>query len=242
MEFSFLNVAAGSAIIFAAFFIRSLTGFGSALVSIPFLALLFDLKFAVPLESTLEVGFTLLLIRNVYQDISKRTLLPMIAGAVLGTLVGTYFLISLGDLLLKKVLGGFIILFGLYFLRGGSEMKNEIPARWGLPAGAAGGILGGLFGTSGPPYVMYLAYRLRKKEVLRASLIGMFAVDYTWRTGVFALSGLLTPDLLQFALLLLPALCLGALLGNKVHWRIGEKHFRKIVAGVLIVSGVLLLR
>jgi len=67
-----------SLIIFVAFFIRSLTGFGSALVSIPLLALLFDLKFAVPLEALFEVGLSILLLSKVYNSISKITLVPLI--------------------------------------------------------------------------------------------------------------------------------------------------------------------
>ncbi|KPK87984.1 MAG: hypothetical protein AMJ94_16110 [Deltaproteobacteria bacterium SM23_61] len=242
MEISFFSLAGGSLIIFFAFLTRALTGFGSALISVPLLALLFDLKLVVPLESLLEVGFTFLLIAKVYPKIHKSTLLPMIGGAVLGTLLGTYFLQTLGDPLLKRALGAFVILFAFYFWRGDREERSRnLSANWGILAGAGGGILGGLFGTSGPPFVAYLAYRLREKEVVRASLIGMFAVDYSWRTLVFAFSGLLSADLLFFCLGLIPALVLGTILGHKIHVRVTEGQFRKIVAGILFVSGILLL-
>ncbi|MEZ4675889.1 MAG: hypothetical protein R2932_16815 [Caldilineaceae bacterium] len=42
--------------------ILSMTGFGSALISIPLLALLFDLKVVVPLEAILEVAISVLLL------------------------------------------------------------------------------------------------------------------------------------------------------------------------------------
>jgi len=243
MEISFLSLVGGSLIIFFAFLTRALTGFGSALISVPLLALLFDLKFVVPLESVLEVGFTVLLISKVYPKIHKSTLLPMIGGAVLGTLLGTYFLRTLGDPLLKRALGAFILSFALYFMwEDRRKRERNLSAHWGILAGAGGGILGGLFGTSGPPFVAYLAYKLKEKEVLRASLIGMFAVDHSWRALVFAFSGLLTVELFTFALFLTPALVLGTILGHKIHVRITEGQFRKIVAGILLVSGVLLLR
>ncbi len=236
-------MAASSLIIFSAFFVRSLTGFGSALIGVPLLALLFDLKFVVPLESVLEVGFTVLLAPKVYRKMDKATLLPMILGAVLGTLAGTYFLRSLGEAILKKALGILTLLFGVSFFRTGQgERTRDLSSKWGLLAGAGGGTLGGLFGTSGPPFVAYLAYKVREKEVLRASLIGLFAVDYSWRTAVFAVSGLLTAELLTFALYLTPVLILGTYLGHKIHLRVPEGHFRKVVAGILVISGVLLLR
>jgi uncharacterized membrane protein YfcA len=243
MEVSFFSLAVGSLIIFLAFLNRALTGFGSALISVPLLALLFDLKFVVPLESVLEVGFTVLLISKVSPKIHKNTLLPLIGGAVLGTLLGTYFLRTLGNPLLKRGLGAFILLFALYYMREGRRgRERNLSAHWGILAGAGGGILGGLFGTSGPPYVAYLAYKLKEKDVLRASLIGIFAVDYSWRTLVFAFSGLLTADLLFFCLCLIPALVLGTILGHKIHVRVTEGQFRKIVAGILFISGILLLR
>jgi len=243
MEISFFSLAGSTLIIFLAFLTRSLTGFGSALISVPLLALLFDLKFVVPLESVLEVGFTVLMISKVYPKIHKKTLLPMSVGAVLGTLLGTYFLRTLGDVLLKRILGTLIILFALYFWREDQgERTGNFSANWGILAGAGGGVLGGLFGTSGPPFVAYLAYKLKEKEVLRASLIGMFAVDYTWRTMIFAFSGLLTAELLTFALYLTPALICGTILGHRIHFRITVGPFRKIVAGILLISGILLLR
>jgi uncharacterized membrane protein YfcA len=242
MEISLFTIAASSAVVFLAFLVRSLTGFGSALISVPLLALLFDLKFVVPLESVLEIGFTLLLVRKVYGRIRMETLLPMIAGASLGTIIGAQFLISLADFLLKKALGVFILLFALYYCAGvRKEGRDSFSNAWGFPAGAAGGILGGVFGTSGPPFVAYLAYRLKEKDVLRASLIGMFAVDYGWRTAVFAFSGLLTGELLSFFLYLTPALIFGTILGHMIHLRVTEGQFKKIVAGILLTSGVLLL-
>ena len=243
METSFFYLTGSSLIIFSAFLVRSLTGFGSALISVPLLALLFDLKFVVPLESVLEVGFTALLAPRVYRQMHKPTLLPMIGGAVLGTLAGTYFLQALGDVVLKKGLGIFTLLFGLHFFRAGQgERARDLSPNWGVVAGAGGGTLGGLFGTSGPPFVAYLSYKLREKDVLRASLIGLFAVDYSWRTAVFAFSGLLTVELLIFALYLTPVLILGTFLGHKIHLRVPEGLFRKVVAGILVISGALLLR
>ena len=243
MEISFFSLAGGTWIIFLAFLTRSLTGFGSALISVPLLALLFDLTFVVPLESVLEVGFTVLLISKVYPKIHKRTLLPMIGGAALGTLLGTHFLRTLGDVVLKRALGVFVILFALYFWREKREERGgNLSANWGVLAGAGGGALGGLFGTSGPPFVAYLAYKLKEKEVLRASLIGMFAFDYAWRTTVFAFSGLLTVELLTFALYLTPALIFGTIAGHRIHVRITGGQFRKTVAGILFISGILLLR
>lgn len=232
----------GSLIIFVAFFIRSLTGFGSALVSIPLLALFLDLKFAVPLEALFEVGFSVLLISKVYKSISKITLIPMIIGAIIGSLLGTYILYSFPNLYLKKILGIAIIAFALNLLmRKTISHVKPIPSSLGVLAGTAGGVFGGLFGISGPAFVIYLAHKLKTKEVLRATLIGLFAIDYSWRLCVYAIAGLLTMETLKFSLLLTPALVLGTILGHKSHFLISEKRFIQVIVFILIVSGISLL-
>ena len=232
----------GSLIIFVAFFIRSLTGFGSALISIPFLALIFDLKIAVPLEALFEVGISILLMSKIYRDISKTTLIPLIMGTIIGSLFGTYILYSFANVLLKRILGVGVILFALsVLLNENRNSNNPVSSGWGLLAGAIGGVFGGLFGTSGPPFVMYLTYKLNQKDVLRASLIGLFAIDYSWRVAVYATAGLLTMEIFYFALMLTPAFVLGTILGHKIHFKIDETRFRQIVAVILIISGILLL-
>ena len=193
-DFAFVTMIS-SLIIFVAFFVRSLTGFGSALISIPLLALLFDLKFVVPLEALFEVGLSVLLMSKVYNAINKTILAPLIVGTVVGSLLGAYVLYSFANVSLKRALGVVIILFALHLWLGKQSSRIKPPSSsWGVIAGTVGGILGGLFGTSGPAFVMYLTDRLEKKDVLRASLIGLFAIDYTWRVGVYATTGLLTTE------------------------------------------------
>ncbi|MCB0189378.1 MAG: sulfite exporter TauE/SafE family protein, partial [Caldilineaceae bacterium] len=107
----------GSVDVFCAFFIRSLTGFGSVLISIPLLALVFDLKTVVPLEAILEVAISALLLRSVYHAIDRRTVLPMMAGVALGALIGVYGLSTVATPILKRGLGLAIIGYAGYLYR-----------------------------------------------------------------------------------------------------------------------------
>ncbi len=241
MDHNLILLAFTGLIIFFAFFIRSLTGFGSALISMPLLALLFGLKFALPLITLFEVAISLLLIKSVYRRISKPTLTPMIIGAIVGVVLGSTILYALADITLKKILGGVILLFALNLLYHPEQMPRSLSAYWGGLAGGIGGLFSGMFGTGGPPYVMYLSYKLPDKGALRASLIGLFAVEGLWRVGVLTVTGLMTVDVLKLALALTPALILGAILGHKIHCYINPVHFRRIVAIILAVSGLLLL-
>ena len=69
--------------------------------------------------------------------------------------------------------------------------------------GLIGGLVGALFGTGGPPYVIYLTHRIKDKSQLRATFSGLFMVDGSIRIATFVVSGLL-------GIYLLPVLTMSA--------------------------------
>ena len=215
MHFTLLQVIFGSLVIFFAFFTRALFGFGGGLISIPLLVFLFNLNFAVPLEAIFEVVLSGLLIKGELQKINKKVLIPLILGSIIGTLIGTYLLKSFANDILQRLLGIVIILFSLNLLRKQNQDEHVLPAPVGVLTGIIGGTLGGMYGASGPPFVIYLAHQIKEKDILRATLIGLFAVDFSWRLAVFAVTGLITKNVLLMTLYLTPALVLGTILGKK---------------------------
>lgn len=234
------SLLAAQVIVLFAFFFRSLTGFGGALLSIPLLALLFPLKFIVPVESVLEVALSILLVPGAIRKVDRANLLRLLGGAVPGSLVGVSLLAFWANRPMEIVLGAAVIGVGLFFLLH-TPSRAVVSSRWGPAAGFAGGLLGGMFGTSGPAYVAFLSSQALDKAAFRATLIVLFAVEYAWRLGLYAHQGLLDIEGLRWALSLLPALVAATLLGHFVHLRVGEKVFRRWVAVFLLVSGTLCL-
>lgn len=100
-------------------------------------------------------------------------------------------------------------------------------------------MLGGMFGTSGPPFVLYLAYQIKQKNILRGTLIWLFAFDFTFRLGFFLISGLINYNILLMTLYLTPALILGMLLGRKHFITISEEKYRVLVFILLLITGIL---
>ncbi len=241
MEQLLFIAAVGSSIIFVAFFIRAVSGIGSALLYIPLLALFLELKIVVPLGALLEVGFSLLVIKSLISHMRKDIILYVVVGCALGSLAGVFLLKSLPNSILQIALGCTVIVFALYLLKPNYQDGRDISHYWGVAAGALGGILGGLFGTSGPPVAWYLAYRLRTKDVLRATLIGLLALDFAWRVAIYTATGMITIEVLKLGLLFLPAMALGTYMGHRSVKRISELRFRQIVAFILVCSGLLLL-
>lgn len=240
MEVSTTVLLAANLIVLFAFVTRALTGFGGALLCVPLLALFFDMQFVVPVECSLEVVLSLILVPGVWRLVDGRNLAVLLIGALAGSFIGVGLLHSLTAASLKGALGVFVILAGLHLLlRNRAGESAPISRAWGLVAGVIGGVLGGMFGTPGPAYVTYLAYQTSDKEVFRATLITLFAIEYSWRLALFVRTGLYTATELEFSLWLVPAVVAAAVGGHFIHLRLDERVFRSVVCALLVVSGVL---
>ncbi|MGB8656570.1 MAG: sulfite exporter TauE/SafE family protein [Candidatus Zixiibacteriota bacterium] len=223
-------------------FIKGLSGFASALFAIPLLALFLDIKFVVPVFLLFDfISGIILTIQN-RRSVNKKEALLLLMGLIVGTGIGTYFLVALGSQLLKRVFGVLVILFALKVLIEKNEAaKRRISRIWAPVSGFVGGCVGGMFGLNGPPMVLYLAHQLKDKRAFRATLYGVFFVDACYRLILYSFNKLITAEAIRFALYLTPFVLLGMFLGSKLHAKINEGIFQKIIALILVLTGILLI-
>lgn len=229
------------AILFFAYFIRGITGFGSGLIAVPSLALIYPLPLVVPLVLSLDFAASFMLARSDKKlaDWSEiRALLPF---GVIGALAGTSLLIHAQASILLLALGILALLVGVCDLMG-MMPQQRIHRYWSAPAGLVGGCAGALFGTSGPAYILYLSRRLRDKSALRASFSWLFLIDGSFRLSLFVLTGLLfKAKTLQAILLGIIPMLIGLKLGQRTHLQLPQKHSHRLLGCLLLISGVSLL-
>lgn len=227
-------------IILSAYFIRGITGFGSGLIAVPLLALSHPLHFAVPLVLALDFTASFLLgglnsKKVAWSEI--RTLLPF---GLIGACLGAYALLNLPTTPVLVTLGAFTMFFGLRNVFG-IQSRGQISRAWALPTGIVGGGAGALFGTSGPPYIIYLTQRLKDKGEVRATFSWLFVIDGGFRLSLFLVAGLLLEPHLQLAYALgLVPMSIGLYVGNKVHLDITSEGMLRLVGLLLVVSGGML--
>jgi uncharacterized membrane protein YfcA len=240
MSFAEIILLAGLIVLFG-HLIKGMTGFASALFAIPLLALFLDIKFVVPVFLLFDLISGVILTAQNRKSIDKDSLWLILSGLAVGTAVGTYLLVSFGNQALKTVFGVVVILFALRILiRNNGGVKDRLRRIWGPVAGLAGGCTGAMFGLNGPPLVLYLTHRLNDKQAFRATLYAIFFVDACYRLILYSLGGLISIRVLTFALYLTPFVLVGIALGSKLHFRIRQDIFQKVVALILVVAGALL--
>jgi len=175
------------------------------------------------------------------QHINWNELKPLLPFGAAGVMLGVALLIHMPREPLLVGLGIFVLIFGLRNLLN-IHGEKPISRLWAIPAGLTGGTVGALFGTGGPPYIIYLSHRLKDKTELRATFSGLFIFDGGLRLVSFLATGLLLQDGMFTALLAaLPVIALGLYLGHRAHIGISSQQMLKLIGVLLIGSGASLL-
>lgn len=232
---------ASAIIILFAYFARGITGFGSGLIAVPLLAHLHALTFVVPLILITDLTASVLLGGGTRRAIRWGEIGRLLPGSLIGIVVGAALLVNVPKAPLLAALGVIVLAFGARSALNIHGSKT-ISRWWAGPAGLAGGTLGALFGTGGPPYAIYLTHRLRDKGALRATFSGLFLIDGGIRVVAFLAAGLLVqPDLPRALLATLPLMGLGLYVGHRVHLGISQTQMQCLIGLLLVASGTSLL-
>lgn len=226
-----------AAIAFAGALIFGITGFGSALVTIPLATHLVPLPTALALFAVVDLGSALSVgLENPRKAVRGEwmRLVPMILA---GTALGVTLLVNLPRQAGTVLLGVFVVSYALYSLARHAPAKVVRPG-WGWLAGLAGGITSTLFGAGGPPYAIYLSHRALTKEQFRATMGFATMTSISLRVGAFLLTGLLLDRRIWLSeLLMVPAALLGIFVARKMFLRLSRELLLRLVALLLLASG-----
>lgn len=226
-------------IIFLAYMVKGLSGFGSGLVAIPLLVFIFPLTFVVPVLGLLSYSGTIMQSYHLRKQVSWSDVLPLVPFSLIGIAVAIWLLVNTDGKILVRSLGVFVLMYSIYSLlpfpvRSGGR-------KWAILAGSFGGMVGALFGTGGPFYVVYLKLRKLDKGPFRATIAMIFLIDGGVRIAGYALTGLYTEQVLWMLLILFPVLSLGMYVGHHLHVKIEQERFNHLISVLLLVSGVMLI-
>jgi len=234
MDFVYLIIVA-SLVVFSGFLIRSMVGFANSLIIVPVLSLFMKIDLVIGVAGLFSlIGGGILYFKTKKQI--KKEFIPVLIFVLMGTFIGTHFLVSYSTELLESIMGGVIILFSVPIMLNKTfhKAKNKF---WGCVAGFFSGIFGGMFTTDGPPLAIYFGNKF-KKQSFRATLNVIFVLNAVWINFLYIIRGVTTIETAKYALWLLPALILGMFVGSKLHFKINEVMFKRILAGILFVVGV----
>ena len=242
--FSLIQIMFAAVVVFTAFVVRGMSGFGAGLIATPLLAFMLPMHVIVPVSGLLVfVLFVFLTIRD-RNSVIWRELKLLAVPTVIGVVCGLFLFRSLDNSLLLFMLGGFLVAYAAYMLVvhwfGLPELRCS--EKWAAPAGFAGAFIDTLFGGGGGTLVViYMHARGIGKMQFRATVAVLWFIEMIARISGYTLAGYYTASTLLLVAVLLPMVWAGTWVGEHISNRISQESFSKILAVMLLLSGISLL-
>ena len=225
-------------------FVQAATGFGFAILAAPVFLWAMDSKAAIPTLVALQLAQSFHLVPVMWRETPKAELRTLTFGAVIGCPTGLAVLHLVAVKTLKVLLGalilGFVVLFVLrrrWKTVPGQAARPPHPMLSGL-TGAASGALTALLGMPGPPLMVYFAARKVSLIPARALSITFFAGCELAVLVLAGFTGAFDRETAFAALLLLPPLVAGTLLGRRAGLRLPPERYQSVLLVLMLLSGI----
>ena len=211
-------------------------GFGFPLISTPLVALLIDIKTAVLITVVPNIAVNVISVvrgGNWRESIGRHW--PMAIWVVLGTMIGTHFLLVAPPELLQLLLAAMIVAFLLQdrIRRFDLTWIRRRPAVSGAAFGTVAGLFSGAVNVSAPPLVIYFMMLELPPLALTQMLNLCFIAGKTIQAATLSLAGPGSLPLLAASLPLTVLAIAALLLGIRLQKRMSPGVYSKILRATL---------
>jgi uncharacterized membrane protein YfcA len=216
---------------------RGFSGFGSALVYIPLMSALYSPHLAVGSFVLIDLAVDAMLLPMVWRHVQWRAVLPMAAAAVFAAQFGALILQYAEPLHLRWAITA-IVLAIVVVLASGWRYRGEPRMAITLMVGALSGFLGGALQVAGPPVIVYWLGGTQEVAVIRGNFIGYFTLLSLGSFWTYVARGLLTPEVIAFALFTGPVQVLATWGGAKLFQIASAAQYRRIAYLVIALTAI----
>ena len=224
-----------------AFFVKGLCGFANTLVFTTILSFGNNNINISPVELLLGYPTNVILAWKERKSIKWSICMPLAAMVIIGSIPGVLFLKNVDTGMIKILFGVVIVVIALEMLlrelRPGKAKQSKIVLTM---IGLLSGVLCGLYGI-GALLGAYVNRVTDNSRAFKANICVVFFVENTFRIILYSIWGIITLDILRQALILLPFVLIGLVLGMLSSKVLDEKIVKRIVIVMLMVSGVALI-
>lgn len=221
-----------------AFFVKGLCGFANTLVFTTILSFHTTNINISPVELILGYPSNLMIAWKERRSIQWKVCIPLALLVLGGNIPGILLLKNADTQIIKVVFGFAVILIGVEMLL--RERQNQKLKQSKILLSAIGflsGILCGLYGI-GALLAAYVSRVTDNSRSFKANICIVFIAENTFRIILYCLTGIITFSTLSKALVLVPAMLAGLLLGIKSCTVLDETLVRRLVIVMLILSGI----
>ena len=223
--------------VFVAFTLRTITGFGSAMLLSPILSAIIPPKeaviFIILLENEVNVVY---LIREKLNFSLKEVFI----GGIIGVFCGIFIFKKISQEELRMLIGIFVAAFALLLLCG---FRIEVPKKFErlffLALGSFSGAMGVLTSINGPQIVLGLANQGYDSKFIRIFIISYLVVIDFITLMLFCFSGKLHWSIIKLGLFCIPVVLFAYICGKIVEKRTSKASLRKLMLTLSLLAGIL---
>lgn len=240
----FLMLFLVGVVVFITHTLEAVTGFGCTVLAFPFVIVLMgDLEQAKIILTILAWVLAVYFVVTKFKHIHWKQFGIIVLLAGLGMPIGMLLFKNLDAVILKKILGMFIVVSAGIQLSNIYIPNNKIrnmPGIINLNFLFFGGIIHGAFAVGGPLIVLYSSKKIPDKGQFRATMVLLWATLNTILMLQYLFENKLTEKVGFDLLFLLPFLIGGIVLGEIIHTIVSEILFKKIVFISLLLVGLVM--
>jgi uncharacterized membrane protein YfcA len=220
--------------------VRGFTGFGTAMVYMPFAAQVLPPVWVLVTLIVIDILGPLPAVPRALRDGHPRDVMRLGAGALIGVPLGVMVLTALEPQVFRYAVSVVAALL-LVLLIGGFRYNGPVGRPLIYGTGGIAGFLGGAVGLGGPPVILLYMARPLPVATIRANIMLFLIVSDILMLAVFLAGGLLHPSALALgAVLVLPYL-VSVWIGSAIFDPARERVYRWtayiIIAGS-VISGL----
>jgi uncharacterized protein len=237
---TYLAIVIGGAIL--AGFVQGLSGFAFSLAALSIWAWAVDPQTAAPLAVFGSLVGQVVALPLTWKGTDWKRVTPFVAGGILGVPLGVLLLGILDPKGFKLALGIFLLAYSPAMLLVPTTWSLRWGGRWADGAiGWIGGVFGGIGGMAGGIPTLWCTLRGWDKATQRGVMQTFnIAMHVTTLIGYAAHGSIITTETLKLFAVIAPALAVPVLLGAMVFNRLNQLAFRRVVLGLLFLSGAVL--
>ena len=218
-------------------FIRGFLGFGSGLITIPILSFLYSPIFAIVFNIIIEIPTTVYLTFIGARTCKFKEISPMFFSMMLTIPIGTIFLISIDEKIIKIIMS-IVVIFFVILIASGWKLKSTITKIVLFLTGIISGLMQGVTGMGGPLFATILLSKGDSDDITRGNILIMSTGIVISAIVSMYYFDLFTKELFLIGILASPVYILASMSGSRFYSLSGNRYFRNISLIVLGLIGI----
>jgi len=229
------------AAVLCAYIVKGMCGFANTLVFGTIMSFSTTNINISPLDLIVGYPSNILIAWKERKSVSAKICVPLSVLVILGSIPGVIFLKNGNTQVIKTVFGFAVVLIGVEMLLREYQKKKQKSSRLVLVIiGIVSGLLCGMYGI-GAFLAAYVSRTTENSSEFKGNISVVFWVENTFRIILYIITGIITWEVCGKALLLLPFMLTGLLIGMAAAKHTDEKIVKKIIIIMLILSGISLI-